>query len=204
MNKLQLLDSLKKHGFSDEILRAFEKVRREKFISSEIEAYAYEDNALPIGKKQTISQPYTVAVMLNLLELKSGQKILEIGSGSGYVLALLSEIAGNLGEVFGIEIIESLAENSKKSLKEEKCKNVQVYNKDGAFGLQEHAPFDRILISAACEEVPGALLKQLKNNGILVVPIGGEYEQTITAIKKENNKYITKNKIQGFRFVRFV
>ena len=204
MDKQQLLESLRNQGFSDEILKAFEKVQREKFISPEIKAYAYEDNALPIGESQTISQPYTIAVMLNLLDLKHGQKVLEIGSGSGYVVALLSEIVGKQGKVLGIEIIKSLAENSKQILKEEKYKNVKVYNKDGALGLSNHAPFDRILISAALKEVPREVLKQLKNNGILVAPIGGEHEQTITAIQRKGNKYLIKNKIPGFRFVRFV
>ena len=204
MDKQQLLESLRNQGFSDEILKAFEKVQREKFISPEIKAYAYEDNALPIGESQTISQPYTIAVMLNLLDLKHGQKVLEIGSGSGYVVALLSEIVGKQGKVLGIEIIKSLAENSKQILKEEKYKNVKVYNKDGALGLSNHAPFDRILISAALKEVPREVLKQLKNNGILVAPIGGEHEQTITAIQRKGSKYQIKNKIPGFRFVRFV
>ena len=204
MSKLQLLQSLKQQGFSEKILYAFTKVPRENFVPQKIKINAYEDTALPIGKGQTISQPYTIAEMLEMLELKKSQKVLEIGSGCGYVLALLSEIVGDKGEVYGIEIIKELAEKSKQNLKD--YQNIKVYNKNGAEGLKEFSPFDRILISAACTEIPKLLIQQLKNNGILVAPIGYRDSQTLTAIQKINNtnKFKIKKQIPGFIFVRFV
>jgi len=108
MDKSQLIESLKMRGFSKEIISSFEKVRREDFVPEDMKKIAYEDTSLPIGEGQTISQPYTIAVMLSLLDLKKGQKILEIGSGCGYVLALVSELIGKGEKVYGIEIIKSL------------------------------------------------------------------------------------------------
>ena len=198
--KTQLLSSLKQKGFSKEILNAFLKVKRENFIPKQLKSRAYEDNALPIGKGQTISQPFTIAMMLSMLKLKTGQKILEAGSGCGYVLALLSEIVQD-GKVFGIEIIKELADKSKINLKN--YSNVKVYNKDGADGL-ENEKIDRILISAACEQIPKTLLSQLKDNGILVAPVGSRYEQSLVAVQKIKNKFILKEEIPGFVFVRFV
>ncbi len=202
MNKLQLLENLQKAGFSKKIIDVFSSVRREDFLSAELKAQAYEDTALPIGNGQTISQPYTIAVMLSELDLKFGQKILEIGSGSGYVLALLSKIVGKRGLVFGLEIIKKLADKSKKILAD--FPNVQIYNKSGSKGLQEKAHFDRILISAACREIPKEILNQLKNNGILVAPQGSRFEQEIVVIQRKNNEFLTKSKIPGFVFVPFV
>ncbi len=198
MNKTQLITGLKNYGFSEEILRAFEKVPRENFVPESLKEYAYYDDALPLEEGATISQPYTIAFMLNLLELKKEskegekQRILEIGSGSGYVLALLSEITK--GEIYGLEIIESLAEKSKKILK--KYKNITVYNKDGSKGLPEKAPLDRILISAAADEIPKHLFFQLEDKGILVAPVGN----SIFQIKKEKGKIRIKE-FPGFVFV---
>ncbi len=202
MNKQQLLKSLKQKGFSKQILNAFSKVKRENFIPKKLKRHAYEDNALPIGKEQTISQPYTIAMMLSLLELKKNQKVLEIGSGCGYVLALLSEIVRDKGKVFGIEIIKELTEKSKDNLRN--YKNIKVYNKNGVKGLPEEAPFDMILISAACEKIPKILFSQLKNNGIIVAPVGSRYSQSLVSMQKKKNKIITKQRIPGFIFVPFV
>ena len=128
MNKTQLLQSLKNRGFSQEILNAFRKVHRENFIPLQLKTRAYEDTAFPIGKGQTISQPFTIAMMLKLLELKRGQKVLEIGSGCGYVLALLSELTGKRGRVFGVEVIKELAERSRRNLKNyKKSSNFQEF-----------------------------------------------------------------------------
>ena len=199
MNKTKLLNSLKKQGFSKEILDAFSKVKRENFISKKLKPYAYDDRALSIGEGQTISQPYTIAMMLSLLDLKKDQRVLEIGSGCGYVLALISTITQS--NVYSIEIVKELAEKSKKNLKNY---NVKVYNKNGAEGLEEKAPYDRILISAGCEKVPKKVLLQLKNNGILVAPVGPRIEQSLTVIQRKKNKFIIKKEIPGFVFVPFV
>lgn len=197
-----LLESLRQRGFSDEILNAFSKVKRENFVPKEAKEYSYEDTALSIGKGQTISQPYTIAMMFSLLGLRKGQKVLEIGSGCGYVLALLSEITGEKGEVFGVEIIKELIEMSKNNLKG--YRNIEVYNKNGRLGLKEKAPFDRILISSASNEIPEKLIHQLKNNGMIVAPLGSEFEQSLTAFKKVQGKLKIKKEISGFIFVPLV
>jgi len=203
MNSKQLLlQSLKQKKFSKDILKAFSEVERKDFIPKDLRKQAYEDIPLPIGKNQTISQPYTISVMLSLAELKKGEKVLEIGSGCGYFLALLSKIVESKGKVFGIEVIKELFELSKENLKE--FNNVKVYNRNGFFGLKEKSPFDKILISAAIEKIPELLIKQLKNNGIIVSPIGNSYGQSLIAFKKIKNELKIKKQIPGFIFVPFV
>ena len=195
-SKQELLENLRANGFSESIIKAFEKIKREDFIPPQYKALAYEDIALLLEGGATISQPYTIAFMLSLLELKRGQKILEIGSGSGYVLALISEIILD-GEIYGLEIIKSLAEKSKNLLK--KDKSIKIINQDGSNGLSEHAPFDRILVSASAEELPLNLYAQLKNNGILVAPI----KESIFQIKEQNSK-IKLKEFPGFVFVPLI
>jgi len=200
--KQQLLQSLKEKGIPFPVLDAISKVSREDFISAELERMTYEDIPLPIGKGQTISQPYTIAVMLSMLDLKRGQKVLEIGSGSGYVLALISEIVGEKGRVFGMEVIPELGKKSRKSLSG--YKNVRIYSKSGFSGLPEQAPFDRIIISAAHHEIPEKILSQLKNHGILVAPKGSRFEQDLLVLQREKNVFELKKKVPGFLFVPFV
>ena len=202
MDKIQLLKSLKQEGFSKEILNAFSKVKREKFIPENLKTKAYDDNALPIEDGQTISQPYTIAKMLELLSLKKAQKVLEIGSGCGYVLALISNIVGNHGKAYGIEIIKNLANKSMVNLSD--YSNIIVYNKNGSDGLLEKSPFDRIIISAALEEIPEKIIEQLSDNGIIVAPIGSQYEQTLTSFQKVNGILEMREEIPGFVFVPFV
>ena len=193
MNKNHLLVSLKSNSFSEKIVRAFEKVPREKFISNIYKSLAYEDIALPLEKRATISQPYTIAFMLNLLELKPKQKILEIGSGSGYVLALMAEISPK-NEIHGIEIIKSLAAKSRGYLKG--YPNIKVISKNGFNGIPNQAPFDRILISASTDKLPEHLYNQLSSKGILVAPVNN----SIFQVKKQNNKLKVKE-FPGFVFV---
>lgn len=200
--KQRLLQSLEKKGFSKNILDAFSEVERENFIPKNLREQAYEDTALPIGKNQTISQPYTISVMLSLAKLKKGEKVLEIGSGCGYVLALVSKIVGSKGKVFGVEIIKELFELSKENLR--KYNNIEVYNRNGFFGLKEKAGFDKILISAAIEKIPKFLVEQLENNGIIVSPIKKAYGQSIISFKKIKNELKIKKEIPGFIFVPFV
>ena len=202
MKKQNLLKSLKAQGFSKQILDAFEAVPREEFMPVELEKDAYRDTAMPIGSGQTISQPYTIAVMLSELDLKLGQKVLEAGSGSGYAAALISEIIGKKGKVIGLEIIKELAKKSKDNLRD--YKNVDIFNRNAAQGMPEEAPFDRILMSAGCREIPKKLLNQLKEGGILVTPKGSRFEQKITVIQRKGNDFVTKKEIPGFIFVPFV
>jgi len=202
MDKKELLQSLKKQGFADRIIQAFAKVSREDFIKLDLQKFAYEDIALPINNGETISQPSTIASMLSLLKLHENQKVMEIGSGCGYVLALISEIIGRNGRVFGVEISQKLAEKSRQTLKN--FKNIFVFNKNGKYGLRKKAPFDRILISAALEKIPDMVLSQLKENGIIVAPIGNASMQVLTSIRKHENNFFVLERIPGFIFVPFI
>ena len=161
MNKQQLIAHLKQQGFSQRIIQAFENVNREDFVLKQYKEHAYQDSPLPIGYGQTISQPYTIAFMLDLLELKSNLNILEIGSGSGYVLGLINELSKN-SEIYGIERIGKLVHNSKKVLKDKK--NIKIIHGDGSKGLKKYGPYDRILISASAEEIPQKIISQLKEH----------------------------------------
>ena len=194
MNKEELLASLKRKGFSDEVVNAFAKVKREEFVPQNLVGYAYEDMPLPITEGSTLSQPSTVAFMLNLLEIKEGQKVLEIGSGTGFALAVLSEIVGEKGKVYGMEINQSLAIESKK--RTEGKKNVEIIIRSGVNGLPEFAPFDRILISASAKDIPYPLLSQLKEDGILVAAVN----QSIVQVKRERGQTFEKE-FPGFVFV---
>ena len=196
MGKQELIRSLRQEGFAEEIISAFDKVPREKFISAQFKDYAYEDTALPIGENQTISQPYTIAFMLSLLELKGEHKILEVGSGSGYVLALLNALAQS-SSVYGVERLKPFVKRSKSVLKDKK--NISVFNKDGTKGLKKFAPYDRILVSASAKEIPEALLEQLAEGGVLVTPV----VDAIFQIKKTPTGLI-KRVFPGFAFVPLI
>jgi protein-L-isoaspartate(D-aspartate) O-methyltransferase len=196
MNKDELLASLRRKGFSEQIVSAFQKVRREDFVPEHLVGYAYEDMALPVMDGSTLSQPSTIAFMLNLLDLNEDSRVLEIGSGSGYALALLAEIVPR-GKVYGLEILKELGVKSKEYLKDKK--NVEVVIRNGSNGLPEFAPFDRILISASCPEVPRHLLSQLADNGILVAAV----KQSIFQIKK-SSEGTTEKEFPGFAFVPLV
>lgn len=196
MNKDELIASLRKKGFSESIVKAFEKVKREDFVPEHLIGYAYEDMALPVMDGSTLSQPSTVAFMLDLLDIKEGQKIVEIGSGSGYVLALLAEM-NQSGKIYGVEILKDLAVKSMKYL--ESRKNVEVVIRNGSQGFPELAPYDRIIISASCPEVPRHLLSQLNDNGVLVAAV----KQSIFQIKKSSEGIIEKE-YPGFVFVPLI
>lgn len=193
MTKKSLIDSLQRKGFSKDILSAFSIVKREDFVLSDYRYLAYRDRPLPIGENATISQPFTIAFMLDLLDLYDGMKILEIGSGCGYVLALLSEIAPN-SIVLGVEINSDLAKKSKELLKEKT--NIRILNTDGARGYSAEAPYDRILVSAAYASEPTHLYKQLHDTGVLVTPINN----SIIKYKKVEGRII-KERHFGFSFV---
>lgn len=203
MEKTELIKSLEEKNFPEKVIEAFSKIKRENFLPQQVKDSAYEDTALPIGQGQTNSQPYTIAVMLSMLELKKGQKVLEIGSGSGYVLALLSELVGENGKVFGLEVIPSLVKKSKENM--ENFKNVKIYKKNGSHGFPDEARFDRILISAALRDIPEEIMGQLKHKGILVAPKGSRFEQELIAIQRNSeSEFEIKNKRPGFVFVPFI
>lgn len=177
---------------TSEIKEAFCAVKRENFVHERVKGYAYDDNALPIGQGQTISQPSTIAIMLELLGAKKGMKVLEVGSGSGYVLALLARIVGEDGVVFGVEINEKLAEKSVKNLDNEGIKNAQVKKGDGSLGWKEKAPFERIIVSCACPYIPKELFNQLAEGGRVVAPVGDQGTQIMEVMVKEKGKPLKK------------
>jgi protein-L-isoaspartate(D-aspartate) O-methyltransferase len=163
-----------RRGVNDKlVIEAMRNVPRHKFVSSALWERAYDDNPLPIGDNQTISQPYIVALMTELLKLKGGERVLEIGTGSGYQAAILAEICDS---VYTIEIICNLAERAKTALKAQGYENVKVICADGYIGLEEAAPFDGIMVTAAPGHVPQPLLDQLKVGARLVIPVGDYYQ----------------------------
>jgi protein-L-isoaspartate(D-aspartate) O-methyltransferase len=196
MDKSTLLSSLKEKEFNREIVQAFSEVKREDFVPAHLAPYAYEDMALPTEVGSTISQPYTIAFMLSLLNPKENQKILEIGSGSGYVLALLSKIIKK-GELYGLEINKSLAIKSMKLLDSDP--NIDIILKSGFSGFPSKAPFDRILVSAACPDmrIPLQLTDQLSPNGIMIAPV----QSSIYQFTKSPDGKIQKREFPGFAFV---
>jgi protein-L-isoaspartate(D-aspartate) O-methyltransferase len=194
-------DQLKYRGIKDErVLGAMENVPRHLFIGEEYQDRAYEDCALPIGEGQTISQPFMVAVMTELLELRGDEKVLEIGTGSGYQAAVLSRLAS---EVYSIERIEPLAQAARKRLQKLGCFNVQVIESDGTLGLADHSPYDGIIVTAGAPEIPDAYVEQLKDRGRLVIPVGSRYSQVLYVMKKTSSG-IEKNLSTACVFVPLV
>lgn len=183
------------------VLDVMRSVPRHEFVPKEYRPWAYNDRALPIGEGQTISQPYIVAYMTQILGVQAGERVLEIGTGSGYQAAILSELGG---EVYTIEIVKTLGEEAKKRLKRLKYKNVNVRIGDGYNGWPEAAPFDAIMVTAGAEELPETLMEQLAEGGRMVIPIGphGGVRQ-LTLITRSNGKFKSE-KLMAVRFVPFV
>jgi protein-L-isoaspartate(D-aspartate) O-methyltransferase len=194
MQKKELLEYWIREGIVDKndklLIDAFLRVPREDFVAKEYFDFAYADTALPLIKESTISQPSVIMMMLKNLELNKHCKVLEIGTGSGYQTAIISLIAKR---VTSIEIDKDVFELAKKNLKSFKSENIRLVFGDGKNGFKEEAPFHRIIINAACEEIPKSLLEQLKNNGILVAPVGKPY-QSLLVVKKKNNKLYFEDK----------
>ena len=188
--------------FNNDILNSFLFIKREDFVLENDKINAYENRPFSIGYNQTISQPYTIAFMLNYLDVKKGQNILEVGSGCGYVLCLLSYIVGDEGKIFGIDIVEELVEMSKKNIKNKS--NIEIYHKSGIIGLPDKGKFDRILISSGCTSIPDALISQLVEGGKLVVPIHPSKNKIMTQFTKINNKLVPTKNEGTFSFVPFI
>ncbi|MFA5791849.1 MAG: protein-L-isoaspartate(D-aspartate) O-methyltransferase [Candidatus Paceibacterota bacterium] len=200
MNKKELIEKLKERGIKEEILKVIEKVDRKDFISEQNLNEVYEDHPLSIGYGQTISQPYTVAFMLQELELKKGDKVLEIGTGSGWNAALISCLIGEEGRIYSVEIIKELADKAKEKLKN--YENIVVLNANASRGLVQHAPYNKIILTAAPKKIPEELKKQLANEGILLAPVG-EYVQKLLKLTKQNDKFVETEK-GDFIFVPLV
>jgi protein-L-isoaspartate(D-aspartate) O-methyltransferase len=189
----ELIDELKNQGIKDRnVLGAILKIPRHLFVPKDLIKQSYENYPLEVGKSQTISQPYTVAIMLEALELKKNDKVLEIGTASGWNACLIAEII-KPGIVYTAEIIPELVELAKENIKKIKLKNITVIHTDGSKGLSKYAPFDKIIITAGCPRIPDNLITQLKLNGIFVAPIGSLYSQDMLKIIKKKNGIEIKN-----------
>ncbi|MFB3883700.1 MAG: protein-L-isoaspartate(D-aspartate) O-methyltransferase [Thermodesulfobacteriota bacterium] len=185
MRERMVETQIKARGVKDaRVLSAMLKVERHLFVPKDLEASAYMDQPLPIGEGQTISQPYIVALMTELLELEGGEKVLEVGTGSGYQAAILGELAR---EVYTIEIVEKLASSATKLLLQLGYRNITVKTGDGYLGWPEAAPFDAIIVTAAPDHIPRPLLEQLKEGGRMVVPVGTS-TQVLKKIVKRGGK----------------
>jgi len=183
-----LVSLLESRGFirTRGVKEAFLKVPREKFVLPEYREHAYSDDALPLLAGQTISQPSVIAVMTEALDVRNGQKVLEVGCGSGYQAALLAELDPD-GKVYSVEVVPELARFASENLKKAGYSQVKVIVADGSEGLAEKAPFDRIIVTAACPNVPEPLISQLKTGGVLVAPVGARHYQDLMRLKKKKD-----------------
>jgi len=197
----RMVDSqIRSRGVRDSrVLEAMGKVPRHLFVPRALEAGAYADEPLPIGEGQTISQPYIVAYMTEALELRGGERVLEIGTGSGYQTAVLAELAG---EVFTVEFIESLSRRARDTLEALGYSNVRYRVGNGARGWPEEAPFDAVIVTAAAARVPRELEGQLGPSGVMVVPVGTEFQE-LMLIRREP-RGLTRKKLLAVRFVPLV
>ncbi|MFB3924797.1 MAG: protein-L-isoaspartate(D-aspartate) O-methyltransferase [Syntrophales bacterium] len=203
--RLRMVDAqIRSRGITDErVLKAMETVPRHLFVEEALRDQAYNDNPLPIGENQTISQPYIVALMTAALELKGREKVLEIGTGSGYQTAILAELAD---QVFSIERIAFLASRARRVLDSLKYFNVAIRVGDGTYGWKEESPFDGIIVTAGAPMVPKTLLEQLAVGGRLVVPVGSRHSQSLAKLTRTSQdlKDVKREDLGGCRFVSLV
>lgn len=198
--RMEMVDrQIRRRGVTDqEVLEAMERVPRHEFVPDQYKSSAYADRPLPIGYGQTISQPYIVALMTELLQLNNTDRVLEIGTGSGYQAAILAEI---VAEVYTVEIIEALATEARERLKRLGYTNVHTLHADGYYGWEEHAPYDAIIVTCAPDHIPQLLVQQLKDDAKLVIPVGppGGY-QTLWQVTRTGDE-VTKRNVTGVLFV---
>jgi protein-L-isoaspartate(D-aspartate) O-methyltransferase len=199
----QMVDTqLIPRGIRDKrVLNAMKKVPRHLFLDEALWPQAYEDHPLPIGEKQTISQPYIVALMTELLQLTGEEKVLEIGSGSGFQTAVLAELAE---QVFTIERIPAIAKRARKLFDDLKYKNIIITIGDGTLGWKEHSLYDGIIVTAAAPNAPQPLLEQLSIGGRLVIPIGNEFSQDLIVYTREETNDYSEENHGGCRFVKLI
>ena len=194
-------EQIEARGINDQvILEAMRRVLRHRLVPDDQKGNAYIDSPLPIGEGQTISQPYLVAYMTEMIKPKEGMKILEIGTGSGYQAAVLAEI---VDEVYTLEIVPELGQKAEKTLKELGYENIHVRVADGYNGWEEQASFDAIVVTAAADHIPPSLIQQLKDGGRMIIPIdSGDPAQQLVLVEKKRGKVTTKN-VLPVRFVPF-
>lgn len=196
------MDKLVKRGYisSDIVEKAMREVPRHIFVPDEMKDMAYVDSPQPIGQGQTISAPHMVAMMLEALDVKPGQKILEIGGGMGYHAAVLGKMVGEEGEVYSVEYLEYLAKSGKKKLKKARIDNVHIIIGDGSSGYKEQSPYDRISVACGAPSIPDSLIKQLKDEGKILIPVGGKMYQNLIKVTKKRDS-IEKENLGGVLFV---
>jgi len=186
-----------KPTLDERVMAAMARVARHEFVPVELQAYAYANIPLPIGFDKTLSQPFIVALMTDLLDIGPGDSILEIGTGLGYHAAVLAQLAG---KVYSIEVVEELARQAKQRLQRQGCSNVELRIGNGYHGWSEHAPFDKVLVAAAPDLIPPPLLQQLKAGGKMVVPAGLPDAQQLMFVEKDSNGRVTMREILPVRF----
>ncbi len=190
---------LNKQALDPSVMKAMASVPRHEFVPPEQKSYAYLNRPLPIGYGQTISQPYIVAIMTDLLQTDPKDKVLEVGTGSAYQAAILAELVSS---VYTLEIIDSLAEKAKSLVAMQNYKNIHVKHADGYYGWEEYAPYDAIIVTAAASHIPPPLLRQLKPGGNMVIPVGSRFlTQELLLIHKSENGEITTRQIMPVIFV---
>jgi len=196
-------DQIEREGVSDpRVLAAMREVPRHLFVPPEYRARAYEPYPLPIGEGQTISQPYIVGFMTQILRLKETDRVLEVGTGSGYQAAVAAKLAA---EVYSVEILESLAERSRRTLSDLGFRNVVVRQGDGYYGWEEKGPFDAIIVTCAGGHVPPPLLRQLRDGGRMIMPVGGPFmTQNLVFIEKDARGSVTHRNVLPVAFVRLI
>jgi protein-L-isoaspartate(D-aspartate) O-methyltransferase len=190
-------DVLGKTALDDRVITAIGKVPRHEFVPFELQAYAYANIPLPIGFEKTISQPFIVALMTDLLDLSENDTVLEIGTGLGYQAAILAQLAR---QVYSIEIIEELARQAKQRLRRQGCSNIEIKTANGYHGWSEHAPFDKVIVTAAPDLIPPPLIHQLKAGGKMVIPAGLPDAQQLVLLEKNGAGRVTTREILQVRF----
>lgn len=201
-NRAALVEHLVKTGSlkSPEIIAAFKAIDRADFVLPHYKSKAYHDEPFPIGESQTISQPYVVAKMLELLQVQKGERVLDVGAGSGWTTALLAFLTGKTGQVFGVELLASLLQRCHANLSSYPFKNISLHKADIELGLKAHAPFDKILVSAQATQVPPDLLAQLKVGGIMVLPVAN----SLFSVTKKTEVDLEIVDYPGFIFVPLI
>ena len=192
-----LRNTIGKSALDERVMTAMGKVPRHEFVPIELQPYAYANIPLPIGFEKTISQPFIVALMTDLLDIKADDSVLEIGTGLGYQAAILAQLAR---KVYSVEIIEELAQNAKQRLRQQGYSNVELKIANGYFGWSEHAPFDKVIVTAAPDLIPPLLIHQLKAGGKMVVPAGLPNMQKLILAEKLTNGRMTMKEILSVRF----
>ena len=198
-NVIETRNYIGKRMLHERVMNVIGKVPRHKFVPDEYRKYAYNNRPLPIGFGQTISQPYIVALMTDLLELEAGDIVLEVGSGSGYQAAVLAEL---VEQVYSIEIIEELSQQARLRLRKLAYGNIEVRLGDGYYGWPDKAPFDAIIVTAAASHIPAPLVEQIRPGGVMMIPVGNQFQvQHLTMVSKDLTGKVTTRQVLPVRFV---